>query len=101
MTVSTLVPIPACRMGVAEMVTREVLRVESLVLQSRCWCGSGLDVGHLPWVLTELVFYRAVLTGMELPASHSGDKCYSSTFCRETKHSLLLKSDSVNVPFVV
>lgn len=63
---------------------------------------SGISVRHLPWVLTESVLYRAVLTGVGLPASpHSGDKCYSSTFCRETKHSLLLKSDSMNVPFVV
>lgn len=44
---------------------------------------------------------ESVLTGVGLPASPPpGDKCYPSTLCRETKHSLLLESDSVNVPFV-
>lgn len=65
-------------------------------------CGSEVSVRHLPWVLTESLHYRAVLTGLGLPASpYSGDKCYSSPFCQETKHSILLKSVSVHVPFVV
>lgn len=32
-------------------------------------CGSGVGVRHLPWVLPELVLYRAVLTGVGLTAS--------------------------------
>lgn len=79
----------------------KVLCAELLVLQSKGSCGSGISVRHLPWVLTESVHYRAMLTGVRLPTSpHSGDKCYSSTFFQETKHSLLLKSDSMNVPIV-